>query len=57
MAGEKMLESDQSELIQTEIIGDGDQNRITEIVVYTNQAYVKRQAQAKIRPGLNRILI
>jgi uncharacterized protein (TIGR02231 family) len=52
-----MSESAQSELTQKEIIGEGNENRITEIVVYTNQAYVKRQVQAKVRTGLNRMLI
>jgi hypothetical protein len=55
--GEKMSDSAQSELIQAEFIGEGNENRITEIVVYSNQAYVKRQAQAKVRTGLNRMLI
>lgn len=42
---------------QGEIISDGTENQITEVVVYSNQAYVKRQARIKAHQGLNQFLI
>ena len=35
----------------------GDQNRIREVTVFFDQAYVKREARTQVEPGLNRILI
>ena len=46
-----------SSRIQGEIINDGNENQITEVVVYSDQAYVKRQARIKAHQGLNQFLI
>ena len=40
-----------------EIISDGADNRISAAVVYTDQAYIKREAQASANSGLNRFLV
>ena len=39
------------------IIEDGVNNCIREVTVFTDQAYVKRQARTRTHPGLNRLLI
>ena len=40
-----------------ELIADGESNAITEVVVFTDQAYIRRRAQAKASVGLNRFLV
>ena len=35
----------------------GDENRITEVVVYTDQAYLKRRIRVKAREALNRFMV
>lgn len=41
----------------TETIKDGKNNRITEAVVFTDQAFVKRQVKTRAQKGLNRFHI
>ncbi len=38
-----------------EFIADGNGNRITHVAVFTNQAYVKREAKIRVKKGLNRL--
>ena len=52
-----MIQESNGSKTQDEIIRDGKENQITEVVVYSNQAYVKRQARIKAHPGLNQFLI
>jgi uncharacterized protein (TIGR02231 family) len=40
-----------------EFIHSGDDNRITEAVVYTDQAYLKRRVRVRAQKALNRLLI
>ena len=40
-----------------ELIGTGDDNRITEAVVYVDQAYLKRRVRTSARNAINRFLI
>jgi uncharacterized protein (TIGR02231 family) len=40
-----------------EFIAAGDDNRIGEVVVYTDQAYLKRQVRGKAQEGLNRFMV
>ncbi len=50
----KLEERNQGE---DELIGDGSANRITEVTVYPDQAYVTRRIKTKAKPKLNRFLI
>jgi uncharacterized protein (TIGR02231 family) len=52
-----MKQESNSSPTQGEIISDGNDNQITEVVVYSNQAYVKRQARIKAHQGLNQFLV
>ena len=47
----------QADSCHTETIKDGKDNRITETVVFTDQAYLKRRVQARAKRGLNQYLI
>jgi len=44
-------------LDENELIHTGDDNRITEVIVYTDQAYLKRQVSVRAQEGLNRFLV
>ncbi|MDP7422822.1 MAG: mucoidy inhibitor MuiA family protein [bacterium] len=36
-------------------IADGSENRITNVAVFTNQAYVRREVKTRVKKGLNRL--
>ncbi len=46
-----------TQAINEEIITDDDDNRIREVVVFSSQAYLKRQVKTQAQAGLNRFLI
>ena len=52
-----MSEMSYENYVQDEFINETDGNQISEVVVYTDQAYVKRQARIQTQPGLNRFLM
>ena len=52
-----MSQPTQADSCHTETIKDGKDNRITETVVFTDQAYLKRRVQARAKKGLNQYLI
>ena len=46
-----------SQLINEKIISDDTDNRLSEVVVFSSQAYLKRQVKTAAQAGLNRFLI
>jgi len=50
-----MNASAKNQYAKDEIIREGDGNRITEAVVFTDQAYIKRKTQVLVQKGLNRL--
>ena len=46
-----------SQFAKDEIIREGDRNRITEAVVFTDQAYIKRKTHVQVQAGLNRLRV
>jgi hypothetical protein len=53
----KMSETSQGQFVQDEFIGEEKGNQITNVVVFTDQAYLKRQARFQAQPGLNRFFM
>jgi len=49
--------SDSSQFAQEQTLADGDNNYIDEVVVFTDQAYIKRQVKTESQPGLNHFLV
>ena len=47
----------EGQFTQDEFIGQAQGNRIVEVVVFSDQAYLKRQAQVWAAPGLNRFVM
>ncbi len=52
-----MNASAKSQFAKDEIIREGDGNQIIEAVVFTDQAYIKRQTQVPVQSGLNRLCV
>lgn len=51
------MSESQGQFAQDEILTEEMGNRITEIVVFTDQAYLKRQARVQAQAGLNRFFM
>jgi uncharacterized protein (TIGR02231 family) len=52
-----MREQKQGQFVQDEFISEADGNRLSEVVVFTDQAYLKRQARVQAQSGLNRFFM
>jgi len=45
------------QVVKDQTIVDGENNKISAVVVFTDKAYVHREARVQVKPGINRLLV